>query len=161
MRGAALALIVALGGCASVPQQPVPTLVRYLPPERGGPRAFPEASPSGVLDLSGPCVALRVNPEERPDQRSVIIGASDLSVGRDRRGPYLRQGKQRFRHGDWVKGGGGGYDTIPAERMEAPVPAACRTGSYLVFYDLKQFNWRKVKPLEPPVPPPGYPSPGS
>ena len=83
MRRAALLLIplvLAAAGCATVAQPPTGiTLLRHKPPEQGGPRAFPEASPSGVLNLSGPCVGVGV----RPGETQILISSSKARVGRD------------------------------------------------------------------------------
>src|SRR5688572_7999996 len=101
---AALALMLGAAACARPEMQPAtPVLLQFQPPKLGGPTALPEASPSGVLDLRGPCIAL----ETSPGNRSTIITTAEASVGRDTGGLYFQYGKRRFRHGSWVKGGGG------------------------------------------------------
>ncbi len=149
----AIALALLLGASACMRQElqgAMPVLLRFQPPERGGPTMLPEASPSGVLDLAGPCVALEI----RPGNRSTIISTAEASVGRDSGGPYLQYGKHRFRHGSWVKGGGGHYDRIPAfGPLQGPVPAACSTGSFLIFYGMRPFVPSSEPPRSPPPPP--------
>ena len=147
-----LTLTFGIGGCASVGQgQAVPTLLRFLPPERGGPTVFPEASPSGMLDLSGPCVRLRHSPGYTP----IVISSADASVGRDRVGPYLRYHDHRFRNGSWVKGGGGHMGkALPAEPLDARVPQACSAGPFLILVAIRPFDPAKVPPPKSPPPPP-------
>ena len=148
---AVLAILLAAPACATPDAQlPLPVLLQFQPPERGGPTMLPEASPSGLLDLTGPCVALEI----RPGARSTIISTAEASVGRDSGGPYLQYGKNRFRHGSSVKGGGGHYDGIPAfGPLQGPVPAACSTGSFLIFYGIKPFVPSSEPPRSPPPPP--------
>lgn len=151
MRGAA-ALVLMLGSsaCAAPQLQPdLPVLLRFQPPERGGPTALPEASPSGIVDLSGPCVALRTG----TSGSTVIIASARASVGRDARGPYLQFGSHRFRHGDWAVGGGGYFDQLPVWPLQSAVPPACSTGSYLIFSGAKPPARSSAPPRSPPPPP--------
>ena len=144
-----VALLTAAACATPDPKLSLPVLLQLQPPERGGPTMLPEASPSGVLDLTGPCVALEI----RPGARSTIISTAEASVGRDSGGPYLQYGKHRFRHGSTVKGGGGHYDGIPAfGPLQGPVPAACSTGSYLIFYGIEPFIPSSAPPRSPPPP---------
>lgn len=142
----------AMAACATA-QQPLaePFLLRHKPPERGGPSVFPEASPSGVLDLSGACVRLRHSPGYAP----IVISSADASVGRDRVGPYLRYRDHRFRNGTWVKGGGGHLgNALPAEPLDARVPQACSAGPFLILVAIRPFDPTKVPPPKSPPPPP-------
>lgn len=151
LRAAALALMVGASACANhQPQAPLPVLLRHPPPEQGGPTVFPEAAPSGILDLSGPCVRLQVRTDETP----ILISSHKASVGRDARGPYLQYNGRQFRHGEWVKGGGGHFDRLPAEPLDGPVPEACRSGPFLILVDIHAFDPSNVRPLESPPPPP-------
>ena len=154
MRRAALLLIplvIAAAGCATVAQPPTGiTLLRHKPPEQGGPRVFPQAGPSGVLDLSGPCVGVEV----RPGETQILISSSKARVGRDGRGYYLQYDGARFRHGQSIKGGGGYFDELPAAPLDGPVPEACRKGPFLILVDIKPFDRSKLPPPTSPPPPP-------
>jgi hypothetical protein len=150
-RAAVLALMVAASACASIQLDTEgPVLLRFPPPARGGPTVFPEASPSGVLDLSGPCVRLQLS----PGRTAILISSHKASVGRDAEGRYFQYDGRRFRHGEWIKGGGGGYDQLPADPLDGPVPEACRSGPFLVLVTIAPFDPSKVPPPQSPPPPP-------
>ena len=148
-RAAALALLCVSACSTDSRSGGTPTLLRFLPPERGGPRALPEASPSGILDLSGPCVSLQLG----PNRTTTIISTHDVEVGRDNRGVYLDYDGRRFRHGARVKGGGGHSDRLPADPLDGPVPAECRAGPFLIFYGFRDFDPSMVPPPKSPPPP--------
>jgi len=152
-RALLLPLALATVACATaVPESAAPLLLRFQPPERGGPIMLPEASPSGVIDLTRPCVALEI----RPGHLSTIITTAEARLGRDSKGLYLQYRDRRFRHGSSVKGGGGHYDTIPLGfgPLDAPVPEACSTGPYLIFYGIEPFVPSSLPPQSPPPPGP-------
>ena len=149
--GIAIALTFGASACAVHHLPATPILLRHPPPERGGPTVFPQASPSGTLDLSGACVGLQLG----PGNSRIVISSHLARVGRDGRGNYLEYDGRRFRHGQWVKGGGGGYDQLPAEPLDAPVPAACSSGPFLILVNIRLFDPSTVPPPVSPLPPPG------
>ena len=149
---AALPLLLCVAACTTNSQAgDTPTLLRFLPPEQGGPAALPEASPSGIIDLSGPCVRLQLD----PGRSRVVISTHDSNVGQDIRGIYVEFHGRRFRHGTHVKGGGGGIDRLPADPLDAPVPEACGAGPFLIFHSVREFDPTKVPPPRSPPPPIG------
>ena len=155
MRLAALLvpLLLAAGACASAsgPEPSGPVLLRFKPPEQGGPTAFPEASPSGVIDLSGPCVSVQT----RPGDTEILVSSHRASVGRDSNGAYLEYDGRRFRHGDWVKGGGGHFDQLPVGPLDGRVADACRGGPFLLLVGIGPFDPSEVPPPVSPPPPGG------
>jgi hypothetical protein len=147
---AAAALLGSAGCATGLPLGDAPALLRFQPPELGGPTTLPEASPSGRLDLSQPCVSL-----EHSGGTSVLISTHEASLGRDSRGLYLQYDGRRFRHGNWVKGGGGHIDQLPVGPLQGPVPEQCRAGSFLIFYGIEAFQPSSAPPKSPPPPPIG------
>jgi len=166
MRGiAALALIAA--ACVqqqergeatesnATPAEPAsPVLLRFLPPEQGGPSAYPEAIVSGVLDLTGPCVRLQADSDRR---MTTVVSSPGPSVGRDFAGLYVETAKERLRHGSSVTGGGGWFDSLPAShgRLDGPVPAACTSGPFVILTGMERYDPADEAPPQPPPPPPG------
>jgi hypothetical protein len=152
LRSALAALL--LGACAHNPSGKLatPVLLRFVPPERGGPTTFPEANPSGVLDLSGPCVRL----ELRPGHFTTVVSSANARVGRDWKGPFLQYGQHRFRHGAEIEGGGGHSDSLPTDfgLFDGPVPEACSRGPFLILVGIEPYE-RQPPPKSPPPPPVG------
>jgi hypothetical protein len=147
---AALGLLFAACACATqLPQPTVPVLLRFPPPERGGPTVFPEASPSGRLDLSGPCARIEI----RPGDAETLISSADADIARDSKGTYLQYRDRRFRHGAWVKGAGGHFPGLPSQPLDGTVPETCRAGPFLVLVDIHPFDPAKVPPPQSPPPP--------
>lgn len=139
-RAAALSLVLLLCACAqqqtrSAPlaapaeEAATPVLLRFLPPERGGPSAFPEAQVHGILDLTGPCVRLR----DTHGRMTTVVSAPGPSLGRDVAGLYVQTPGERLRHGSPITGGGGWFDDLPAlGAVDRPIPQACRSGPFVV-----------------------------
>ncbi|MBA3510970.1 hypothetical protein [Sphingomonas sp.] len=170
MRGAAaLACLLAAGACtqgqdqrreqrqsasakaASAEQPTLPVLLRYLPPERGGPEAYPEAIVSGVLDLSGPCVRL----QDGHGRVTTVVSAPGAYLRQDAAGLYIQSGRERLRHGSSVTGGGGWFDNLPAGpgTLDRPIPAQCRSGPYVVVTDIQRYDPSDDPPPRSPPPP--------
>lgn len=128
-----------------------PVLLRYLPPERGGPSAFPEAQVQGVLDLTGPCVRLR----NTNGRMTTVVSSSGPSLGRDVAGLYVQTPRERLRHGSTITGGGGWFDNFPAlGPLDRPIPQACRSGPFVVVTGMQAFDPADEPPLRSPPPPP-------
>lgn len=125
-------------------------MLRYLPPERGGPSAYPEAQVSGVLDLSGPCVQLSGHEGEM----RIVISSPGPQVGRDSAGLYVRSGQERLRHGSSVTGGGGWFSNVPQlGALERPIPEECRSGPFVVVTGMERFDpASEPLPVSPPPP---------
>ena len=162
-RAAALVLVLALGACAprqdsgqtaqanSAPAEPAaPVLLRFQPPERGGPSAYPEAQISGVLDLSGPCVRLHRR------RMTTVVSAPGPRVGRDFAGLYIQSGTERLRHGSSVTGGGGWYDALPINHgtLDREVPPACASGPFVIVTGMERYDPAAQPPPRSPPPPP-------
>ena len=129
-----------------------PVLLRYLPPERGGPEAFPEAQVSGVLDLSGACVRLQ-DPHVR---MTTLVSSPGPYLGRDLAGLYVQSGRERLRHGSSVTGGGGWFDKFPGglEVLDRPIPDQCRSGPFVVVTGMRRYDPAgQPPPRSPPRPP--------
>ena len=164
MRGAvALVLALLAAGCAEKQQQgeprPVqtnepasPVLLRYLPPERGGPSVFPEARVHGLLDLRGDCVGLR-DPQGRT---TTVVSSSGPFVGQDSAGLYIQSGEERLRHGSTITGGGGWFSDFPAGlgALDGPIPDACLSGPFAVVTGMQGHGPADQPPLKSPPPPP-------
>ena len=164
---AALACLLAVGACTQGQEQrqtaqanavrakpASPVLLRYLPPERGGPRAYPEAQISGVLDLSGACVQLQ-DPHVR---MTTVVSSPGPYLRQDLAGLYLQSGKERLRHGSSVTGGGGWFDNLPAGlgALDRPIPNQCRSGPFVVVTGMRRYAPSdRPPPRSPPPPPPG------
>jgi hypothetical protein len=162
-RAATLALLVLACACAQQQQQPAsraervsepasPVLLRYLPPQRGGPSAFPEAQVQGVLDLGGACVRLQ-DPHGRT---TTVVSSSGPYLGQDIGGLYIQSGEERLRHGASVTGGGGWFDDFPAAlgALDGPIPEECRSGPFVVVTGIERFDPADRPPLRSPPPPP-------
>lgn len=162
-RAAPLSLMLLFCACTqeqrqSAPQRahaeepPTPVLLRYLPPERGGPSMFPEAQVHGVLDLTAPCVRLQ-DPQGR---MTTVVSASGPYLQRDFAGLYVQAPKERLRHGSSVTGGGGWFDNFPAGLgpLDRPIPDACRSGPFVVVTGMKSYDPDDEPPLRSPPPPP-------
>ena len=162
-RAAALSVMLFLCACAREQPQPAPqstvaeeaagpVLLRYLPPEHGGPSLFPEAQVHGVLDLTGPCVRL-----QGPDGRmTTVVSAPGPRLERDVAGLYVQTAKERLRHGSSVTGGGGWFDAFPAGLgpLDRPIPEECRSGPFVVVTGIARYDPADEPPLRSPPPPP-------
>jgi len=129
-----------------------PVLLRYLPAERGGPEAYPEAQVSGVLDLSGACVRLQ-DPQVR---MTTVVSSPGPYLGRDLAGLYVRSGHERLRHGSSVTGGGGWFDKLPGGLgvLDRPIPDQCRSGPFVVVTGMRRYDPAgQPPPRSPPSPP--------
>ena len=165
MRGVAV-LALMLAACAqqqepgettqakAEPAEPAaPVLLRFLPPEQGGPSAYPEAQVSGVLDLTGPCVRLQADSDRR---MTIVVSSPGPRVGRDFAGLYIQSDNERLRHGSSVTGGGGWFDSLPSNhgRLDRPVPPACTSGPFVIVTGMERYDPSKLPPPRSPPPPP-------
>ncbi|MGI8705487.1 MAG: hypothetical protein ACR2JJ_06815 [Sphingomicrobium sp.] len=162
-RAAALSLVPLVCACAQQQTQSAPlsaaagepttpVLLRYLPPDEGGPSVFPQALVHGVLDLAGPCVRLR-DPEGR---MTIVVSSPGRSLGRDAAGLYVQTPNGRLRHGSPTTGGGGWFDNFPAGLglLDRPIPQACRFGPFVVVTGMQPHDPADDPPLRSPPPPP-------
>ena len=138
-----------LGGGGAVVTGPL--LLRYLPPERGGPEAYPEAQVGGTLDLGGPCVRLR----DHHGVTQTLVSSPGPRVGRDAAGPFIETEDERLRHGAPIWGGGGWFSHMPQlGPLETPIPEACRSSRFVVITGMQRHDPADEPPLKSPPPPP-------
>ena len=164
-RAAALGLLLAAGACtqdqeqrqappaypaSSEPRSPV--LLRYLPPERGGPEAYPEAQISGVIDLAGVCVRL----QDSHGRKTTVVSSPGPYLGQDPAGLYILSNNERLRHGSSVTGGGGWFDNLPAGpgALDRTIPNQCRSGPFVVVTGMRRYDPPDEPPPRSPPPPP-------
>ena len=125
---------------------------KYLPPGRGGPDAYMEAGMGGVLTLEGRCLGFAAR-----GGRGVqtIVWPPEASLGSDASGLFVAVGRERFRLGEDLRGGGG---TMPTDFTDAPLarpfPTECDRTQAVQFHSIRRASEVPSQPLVSPPPPP-------